>query len=125
VIQEAGIGPKGSFVFAQSIDLKVPLTQFLWHNSGSALFLSATHDNEPGPGFVHANEVGQSGRTTVPAPKTAAGYNHFMCGCDTADQKRAQGSVMTKTYKWYITPFHWLLDQGVMRALGVRKQGIQ
>ena len=32
---------------------------------------------------------------------------------------------MTKTYKWYITPFHWLLDQGVMRALGVRKQGIQ
>jgi hypothetical protein len=93
---------------------KPTMTAFLWHDSGPALFLSSAHDTEVGS--VMRREAGKSGRTQVPAPQAAADYNAFMCGCDTADQKRAQGSVMAKTYKWYIALFHWILDQCVSNA---------
>jgi len=110
----AGVGNKGEFIWAQTIDPDVPLTAFLWHDSGPALFLSSAHNNEVGS--VMRREAGKSGRTQVSAPQAAADYNAFMCGCDTADQKRAMGSVMTKTYKWYIALFHWMLDQCATNA---------
>lgn len=113
-LQAAGIPDKGDFVYAQTIDPDMPLTAILWHDSGPALFLSSFHDGETGA--VLRREAGKSGRTQVQAPKAASDYNAYMCGCDTADQKRAQGSVMAKTYKWYIALFHWLLDQCVTNA---------
>ena len=66
----------------------------------------------------------------VTAPTVVTDYNKYKCDCDLVDQNRSLVSVLTQTYKWYISMFHWTLDQEEInvcviysRENNVEKQG--
>jgi hypothetical protein len=71
---------------------------------------------EPTTTTVKRRKKGCAGKVDVNAVDHCVQYNQFMGGCDVADMKRALGMSRSKTYKWYLALFFFMIDVAVINA---------
>jgi hypothetical protein len=104
---------QGEFAFCRAID-PPEVTCVAWFDSDLVWFLSTAL--EPTTAIVKRHKKGHAGKVDVNVVDHCVQYNRYMGGCDVADMKRTLGMSRSKTYKWYLALFFYVIDVAVINA---------
>jgi hypothetical protein len=102
---------QGDHAFCRAID-PPEMTCVTWFDSDLMWFLSNTL--EPTTTTVKRCKKGCAGKVDVSVVDHCVQYNQFTGGCDVTDMKHALGMSRSKTYKWYLALFFFMIDVTVI-----------